>query len=76
MKPEPWLGACVFWNGLVEENGCWHRAARPAVVLGTEGEEGLQQGRRNCKIHFRKEMRDEEKQTPCLGSQVIKHWGS
>jgi len=47
-----------------------------AATQSMEGEEGLEQGRRNCKNHFRKETRPEEQQTPRLGSQAIKHGGS
>ena len=73
MRPGPKLAGCVVRNGLVGEDGCWCGAARLAATLGAEGEGELEQGRRNCKNHFRKEMRTEEKQAPYLGSQVIKH---
>lgn len=50
----PELAGCVFWNGLVGEDRCWCRVAAP----GAEQEGGLEQGRRNWKNHFRKEMRN------------------
>lgn len=46
-------------------------AAELAAATGVESEGELK--RRNCTNHFRKEMRTEEKQAPCLGIQVIKH---
>lgn len=52
--PRTWKDV-IFWKGLAGENGCWRGAAPDA-----EGEGGgREQGRRNCKNHFGREINED-----------------